>query len=245
MIFRTVALFSLFSWAAALANPLATRDLPSSIEVLRFTADSITRDSAVFWQYPLASSANVSSHCESTPLFKAFIPSHLLDRSHRRYDFQFRGPNRTHTNSQYNHVRRRRRQHTSYIPGHLLRHSRRLQRALHRLNLLCTLRARPDALLLNRMHPSGFTHLSQRDSRCYTRRLRLSHPDPGRPYSVKSGFCCYVLLLSMQLEDGQKRIYSCIAWMPASIKEKYLYFSRNHGAIPSLRRWLVRGTESL
>ncbi|KAK0194146.1 hypothetical protein F5146DRAFT_422007 [Armillaria mellea] len=58
MALRTLALFSLFSWAAAVANPLASRDLPSSLEVLRFTADSITRDSAVFWQYPLASSAN-------------------------------------------------------------------------------------------------------------------------------------------------------------------------------------------
>lgn len=61
MAFRAfaLALFSLFlSRAAAVANPLASRDLPSSIEILRFTADSITRDSAVFWQYPLASSAN-------------------------------------------------------------------------------------------------------------------------------------------------------------------------------------------
>ncbi|PBL03206.1 hypothetical protein ARMGADRAFT_1003975 [Armillaria gallica] len=58
MAFRTFALFSLFSWAAAVANPLATRDLWSSIGDLRFIADSITRDSAVFWQQPLAASAN-------------------------------------------------------------------------------------------------------------------------------------------------------------------------------------------
>ncbi|KAK0451463.1 hypothetical protein EV421DRAFT_1770794 [Armillaria borealis] len=58
MAFRTFALFSLFSWAAAVTNPLVSRDLWSSIEDLRFTADSITRDSAVFWQYPLATSAN-------------------------------------------------------------------------------------------------------------------------------------------------------------------------------------------
>ncbi|KAK0223592.1 hypothetical protein IW262DRAFT_1295341 [Armillaria fumosa] len=57
MAFRTLALVSLFSWVAVAAS-LTSRDLPSSIEVLRFTADSITRDSAVFWQNPLASSAN-------------------------------------------------------------------------------------------------------------------------------------------------------------------------------------------
>ncbi|PBL03197.1 hypothetical protein ARMGADRAFT_1003972 [Armillaria gallica] len=57
MAFRTFALFSLFSWVAV-ANPLAPRNLPSSIEVLRFTADSIIRDSAVFWQQPTTASAN-------------------------------------------------------------------------------------------------------------------------------------------------------------------------------------------
>ncbi|KAK0236274.1 ribosomal S17-domain-containing protein [Armillaria nabsnona] len=58
MTFRTFALFSLFSWAAVVANPLASGDFWSSVDNLRFAADSITRDSAVFWQFPLASSAN-------------------------------------------------------------------------------------------------------------------------------------------------------------------------------------------
>ncbi len=62
MAFRTLALFSLFSWAAAVANPLASGDFWSTVDDWRFAADSITRDSAVFWQYPLATSANVSSY---------------------------------------------------------------------------------------------------------------------------------------------------------------------------------------
>ncbi|KAK0236275.1 hypothetical protein EDD85DRAFT_954132 [Armillaria nabsnona] len=58
MAFRTFTLFSLFSWAAAVANPLASGDFWSTIDDLRSTTDSITRDSGVFWQLPLATSAN-------------------------------------------------------------------------------------------------------------------------------------------------------------------------------------------
>ncbi len=77
MVFRTFALFSLFSWVAV-ANPLALRDLSSSIDDLRFTADSITRDSAVFWQQPLAASANVSLRIWIDVSLQSLIPSFRL-----------------------------------------------------------------------------------------------------------------------------------------------------------------------
>ncbi len=60
MAFRTFALFSLFSWAAAAANPLVSRDFWSTVEDLRAPADSIYRDSTLFRIQLTAASANVS-----------------------------------------------------------------------------------------------------------------------------------------------------------------------------------------
>ncbi|PBL03198.1 hypothetical protein ARMGADRAFT_1021930 [Armillaria gallica] len=58
MVFRTFAVFSLFSWAAAVANPLASGDFWTSIEDLRGPADSIYRDSTLLRIQPTAASAN-------------------------------------------------------------------------------------------------------------------------------------------------------------------------------------------
>ncbi|KAK0500072.1 hypothetical protein EDD18DRAFT_813680 [Armillaria luteobubalina] len=164
MAFRAfaLALFSLFlSRAAAVANPLASRDLPSSIEILRFTADSITRDSAVFWQYPLASSANTVLTDVIT--FNSQVQTALTQIPVRSHSF-FPHRHQLHCKTplaEHNHVRGRRRQHAPHVPRHLLRRARRVQRARYRRALLCALRAQPDALLLERVHPSWATHLGQ------------------------------------------------------------------------------------
>ncbi|KAK0194147.1 hypothetical protein F5146DRAFT_421866 [Armillaria mellea] len=124
MAFHAFTLFS-FSWAAV-ATPLTSRDLSSSIEVLRFAADSITRDSAGLWQNPLASSANtvlsdVTAFNSQVQTALTQIPGTVMSEEDAD------STRRTFLDIYYDTQ-----------DG--------LQRSFHRFNLLCTVRAQSQRL---------------------------------------------------------------------------------------------------